>query len=199
MAGACSERTPAPSTPSAFELYLAGRFTEALAQAPPDLAARIHYDDNGPSLLDRAPPRDAPHASPLTRLEAQCKAGRCDFSAILAYRDQHKSELSTLIRTGRLLLPANTQAAGDCVEAALPLAQPLRAKQDIVSLHWTTATDELYADVLAKNRHLGHARGLYQKALAALRYFPAQSAYTERRAAEIAAKVSALDRALFAK
>lgn len=194
-------------------------------------SARIYYQAEGPSLGDPAtalellapiassnladpetfraearlaldPKRNEPKAGMVSRLEAQCRIGRCAKAAILQEAQAPREDpLPTLIRTGRLLLPLDAQAAGECVERALPLARKWHNQPEltITGLHWTTATDELYADVLAHNRHLGHARGLYVKALTAYRLWPAQSAYTARRKRELEAKVAALDRQLFPK
>lgn len=186
-----------------------GRFNEALKllerdTSPPAqaLKARLHYDPDGPSLSDTAP-SEAPLAG-LALAEQLCRTKRCaDAQPLIdaALTQRKTSDLATLVRAGRLLLTANRQRAGECVEAALPLARKLNEQNPlpIANLHWITHTDELYADLLTANRHLGHARGLYMKALTPYRHWPWPSTYTERRQRGIEAKLAALDRALLSK
>lgn len=195
----------------ATNLQRQGRFDEALKLLEPDsspaaseLKAKIHYDPAGPSLSD-TPPTHAP-ATGLARAEQLCRSHHCAKAETMALVDgalnQRKpDDISTLIRAGRLLLATNRPRAGQCVELAIPLAQKLNTQNPlpIASLHWITATDELYADLLTANRHLGHARGLYLKAITLYRHWPFPNAYTQRRQRELEVKIAALDRALFRK
>ena len=163
---------------------------EPTTQASEQAEARLALD----------PTRDEPLAAEIARVEAKCRIRRCREEEVADLLEDHGRErLMILARAGRLFFPLNSKRAGDAVAEALALQKKLQAegKSDIGSLHWIAAVDELYADVLAGNRHYGHARGLYLKALAAYRYWPAQSSYSERRKKELEAKVILVDRALF--
>ena len=187
-------------------LRAAGRFDEALklmerdaSAAAQTLRARIHYDPDGPSLGDA--PAPGVKLAGLAQAEELCRRKRCgEAHAIIdeALAGRQPDDLATLVRAGRLLLATDRRRAGECVEAALPLARKLNERHPlpVASLHWITATDELYADLLVANRHLGHARGLYVKALTPYRYWARPSAYTDRRKREIEGKLAALDRSL---
>lgn len=212
---ACAPPPPAAPIESPLEratnLQREGRFDEALKLLEPDsspaaseLKAKIHYDPNGPSLSETPPPNAT--ATGLARAEQLCRAQHCAEAETLALIDaalnQRKpDDIATLIRAGRLLVATNRPRAAQCVDLALPLAQKLNTQNPlpIASLHWITATDELYADLLTANRHLGHARGLYLKAVTLYRHWPFPNAYTQRRQREIEPKIAALDRALFPK
>jgi hypothetical protein len=105
-------------------------------------------------------------------------------------------EFAPLVRAGRLWFAYDREQASRHLQAALPLGAGLD-RTVLRNAHWWAEADELYADLLAANRHFGHARGLYAKAYATLANWPRQGAYTSRRKKELMDKLRSVDRRIF--
>ncbi|BDC52662.1 hypothetical protein F183_A49770 [Bryobacterales bacterium F-183] len=101
--------------------------------------------------------------------------------------------LNQLNRAGRLFFDAgNLEAAGACVQRAKPIVAVLLQlpEPSLYAMHLAAEYDNLYGDMLFKNRHWGNAREFFQNNVMRFRSWDPPNEYTKGRLEEARRKVA---------
>lgn len=101
--------------------------------------------------------------------------------------------LNQLNRAGRLFFEAgNMEAAGACVQRAKPIVALLLQLPEpaLYTLHLAADYDNLYGDMLFRNRHWGNAREFFQNNVMRFRNWNPPNDYTKQRLDEARRKVA---------
>lgn len=101
--------------------------------------------------------------------------------------------LNQLNRAGRLFFEAgNLEAAGACVQRAKPIVAVLLQlpEPSLYTMHLAAEYDNLYGDMLFRNRHWGNAREFFQNNVMRFRNWNPPNDYTKQRLDEARRKVA---------